>query len=581
VLAATSLLAATAALSLSGPAAGAETLCTVSEITDTGSGGAQDPSVDAQGDTVVFASTQNLVGTNLDGSTEIYLYDATTGEFEQITNTLGSNSFNPTISDDGNRIAFSSAANILSANADGNSEIFRYDRDTDTFTQLTTSTGGSTENTAATISGDGSRVAFVSDLNLLGTNTELNPEVFWSTAAGTLTQVTSTASGAAFSGLGFNDSGTRLMFTGPTNPTGGNADLSFEVFNHVVGGATTQLTTTTGASLSPSAALSGDGLQVAFEFDRDLTGGNADASQEIFRTTDGTDITQLTAEADGSFEPTIDQDGSRVAFRSAADHTGGNGDGNGEIFLHDTTDGFIQLTDSAGGGAAPSEAPALSDDGSRIAFISNRSLDGPNDGGNSDLFLASCSSPDQTFTDVPPSSTFFDEISWMASAGISTGFQPGPTYKPSQAVSRAAMSAFMYRLAGLPPFEDPPTATFSDVATTSQFFTEIEWMNDEGITNGFPGGLYKPSQAVSRAAMSAFMYRLAGEPVFPDPPTATFTDVATTSQFFTEIEWMADEEITTGFQPGPIYKPSASVTRAAMSAFMFRLADGPGVDLID
>jgi hypothetical protein len=34
-------------------------------------------------------------------------------------------------------------------------------------------------------------------------------------------------------------------------------------------------------------------------------------------------------------------------------------------------------------------------------------------------------------------------------------------------------------------------------------------MADEEITTGFPGGLYKPSQAVSRQAMSAFMYRLA------------------------------------------------------------------------
>jgi streptogramin lyase len=174
------------------------------------------------------------------------------------------------------------------------------------------------------------------------------------------------------------------------------------------------------------------------------------------------------------------------------------------------------------------------------------------------------------FTDVGVDHQFFADICWMDLEGISTGFQPGPTYKPSNDVSRAAMSAFMYRLANSPAFPDPPTATFNDVPTTSQFFTEIEWMAAEGITTGFPGDLYKPSANVSRAAMSAFMYRLADEPAFPDPPTATFNDVATTSQFFTEIEWMADENITTGF-PGNLYKPSNNVTRAAMSAFMHRL----------
>jgi subtilisin family serine protease len=184
----------------------------------------------------------------------------------------------------------------------------------------------------------------------------------------------------------------------------------------------------------------------------------------------------------------------------------------------------------------------------------------------------------QTFTDVARSSTFWGDIEWMAANGISTGNQPGPTYKPSQAVSRAAMSAFMYRLAGEPAFVDPPTPTFSDVAPTSTFFHEIEWMADEGITTGFAGGLYKPNDPVKRQSMSAFMYRLAGEPAFPDPPTATFNDVATTSTFFTEIEWMADEGITTGF-PGNLFKPNDSVTRAAMSAFMHRLDDGPGVDV--
>ena len=119
-------------------------------------------------------------------------------------------------------------------------------------------------------------------------------------------------------------------------------------------------------------------------------------------------------------------------------------------FLHDAADGFIQLTDSPGGGSSASQNPSISDDGTRVTFISNRNLDGENSNNNNEVFLASCSSPDQAFTDVPPSSTFFDEISWMANAGISGGFQPGPTYKPSASVTRAAMSAFMFRLADGP-----------------------------------------------------------------------------------------------------------------------------------
>jgi hypothetical protein len=41
---------------------------------------------------------------------------------------------------------------------------------------------------------------------------------------------------------------------------------------------------------------------------------------------------------------------------------------------------------------------------------------------------------------------------------------------------------------------------------------------------------------------------------------------------------MAAEQISEGYEDGT-YRPSLPVSRQAMSAFMHRLADGPGVDL--
>jgi hypothetical protein len=171
------------------------------------------------------------------------------------------------------------------------------------------------------------------------------------------------------------------------------------------------------------------------------------------------------------------------------------------------------------------------------------------------------------FSDVPFSSSFFSEIEYVFAETIVNGFPDG-TYRAGNDVTRAAMSAFLYRLADEPSFSDPEVATFSDVALDSTFFHEIEWMNDEGITTGFPGGLYKPNSPVTRGAMSAFMYRLAGEPVgpFPDPG---FTDVPDGSTFEVPIAWMSDVEITTGFNDGT-FRPGDVVTRGAMAAFMYR-----------
>jgi hypothetical protein len=192
----------------------------------------------------------------------------------------------------------------------------------------------------------------------------------------------------------------------------------------------------------------------------------------------------------------------------------------------------------------------------------------------SESFLVSVT-PGPRFGDAGFTHPFYDEIDWMGAEGISTGFagSPLPTYRPADSVSRQAMSAFMYRLAGSPPFTPPATATFSDVSTTHPFSAEIEWMAAESITTGFPGGLYKPGDAVSRQAMSAFMYRLADAPVFAPPGSPTFSDVSSGHPFFGEIEWMAAEGITTGFagSPKPSYQPGSAVSRQAMSAFMYRL----------
>ena len=65
------------------------------------------------------------------------------------------------------------------------------------------------------------------------------------------------------------------------------------------------------------------------------------------------------------------------------------------------------------------------------------------------------------------------------------------------------------------------------------------------------------------------------------PGEPTFSDVGTGHPFFDEIEWMAAEGISTGYagSPKPSYQPSAAVSRQAMSAFMYRLATGPGVGI--
>src|SRR5690606_13324827 len=72
---------------------------------------------------------------------------------------------------------------------------------------------------------------------------------------------------------------------------------------------------------------------------------------------------------------------------------------------------------------------------------------------------------------------------------------------------------------------------FPDVASNYQFADEIYWLAQTGIAGGYNDGTFRPTADVSRQAVAAFLYRLAGEPAFTPPVTATFPDVPTSHQF--------------------------------------------------
>jgi hypothetical protein len=94
----------------------------------------------------------------------------------------------------------------------------------------------------------------------------------------------------------------------------------------------------------------------------------------------GNAITQLTFQEGGSFGanqfPDISQDGRTIAWDSNRNHTGGNADLSREIFVMDVATGVISQVTSGGGGDAANRNVNLTDDGKRLVFDSNRNFAG-------------------------------------------------------------------------------------------------------------------------------------------------------------------------------------------------------------
>lgn len=110
---------------------------------------------------------------------------------------------------------------------------------------------------------------------------------------------------------------------------------------------------------------------------------------------------------------------------------------------------------------------------------------------------------------------------------------------------------FIWRAAGKPE-PNGNTQTFKDVPVTSNFYKAIQWAYEKGIAAGYTGskaGYFGPSDNCTRGQIITFLWRAAGKPKAKKPPQ-TFTDVPPTHNFYKQIMWAAENGITAGYSDG-------------------------------
>lgn len=114
-------------------------------------------------------------------------------------------------------------------------------------------------------------------------------------------------------------------------------------------------------------------------------------------------------------------------------------------------------------------------------------------------------------------------------------------------------------------------AGFGDV-DAGQFYTApVQWMVDNQITTGTSPTCFSPADPVTRGQAAAFMWRMEGSPT--GSPAHPFTDVVASWQQ-DPVSWMAASEITTGTS-ATSFSPEKVVTRGEVAAFLHRLAGSP------
>ena len=151
------------------------------------------------------------------------------------------------------------------------------------------------------------------------------------------------------------------------------------------------------------------------------------------------------------------------------------------------------------------------------------------------------------------------------------GGYPDGSYGPRITVTRDQMAVFIQRALDLP--LEAFVGHFPDVTAGDAWCNQqIEAMWRAGLVGGYPDGTYRPTEAVNRLQMAAYIARgmLRSTTLPPGPPTPSFPDVAPDGWGgYDAVEYLKAQTIVAGYPDGH-YHPEIAVTRDQMAVFVCR-----------
>lgn len=345
----------------------------------------------ADGTKVIFTSSADYTGQNSDASSELFIVNSDSSGLTQLTDSIGAtvNEYSMDLSSDGSKIVFASNADYLGSNSDLDYEIYIINSDGTGLAQLSDGSDASNNRSQGPqITANGLKIAFTSNADPLGTNTAHNRHIFTINSDSTgLTQITS-FNARVSSSIRMSSDGSKIVFTSYDDVMGTGTDNTEEIFViNSDGTGLAQLTDTAHDSGEP--VISGDGSVIAFTSTADLTGQNAVFNRELFMmNSDGSGVQQITQTSPFNVRFGIDlsDDGSTAVFSSGADLTGENPITVAMVYAYKNGT-FVQVNPQHSVNEGTFN-PSVSSDGSRVTFSSRVDYTGGNPNGNDEYYIA-------------------------------------------------------------------------------------------------------------------------------------------------------------------------------------------------
>ncbi len=171
------------------------------------------------------------------------------------------------------------------------------------------------------------------------------------------------------------------------------------------------------------------------------------------------------------------------------------------------------------------------------------------------------------FLDVSSADWFQEDVRFVWRMGWMEGMENGD-FAPNQTLTRAQLMQILYNQAGCP--EVAGQGDFSDVAEISWYFEAVQWGAQQGVTQGYEDGSFRPNEPISRQQLAVMLYRF--HQGAEGGSLEGFADAGQVASWAEEaMEWAVGQGIVGGME-GDMLAPQGNATRAQSAAVLCRLA---------
>lgn len=170
-----------------------------------------------------------------------------------------------------------------------------------------------------------------------------------------------------------------------------------------------------------------------------------------------------------------------------------------------------------------------------------------------------------SYFDVKKSHWAYGSIQYLNTSGLIKGY-PNGTFKPNGSLTRAEAASLIARALNLKATKSNP---FSDVKKNHFAYGDIAAVAEQGIVSGRGDGKFHPEGALTRAEMASILNRAFTLTKKTDQ-APQFSDVPPSHWAYDAIARLVESEITSGY-PGGVFKPNNEITRAEFGVFLDRV----------